>query len=61
MIRENLSEAEFAMYQRLDEQTLKDYHEIFDIFDQDNDGHISCYEIKDIMHALGENPGPMEI
>ena len=61
LIKDKLTEAEFKVYEMVDAQTLADYHEIFDIFDQDNDGRVSCGEIRDIMQVLGENPTSSEI
>ena len=40
---------------------MKDYRELFDIFDTNNDGSISASEIEQIMNALGEFPSPSEI
>ena len=58
---EMLNEEEQQMYLRLDAQTLRDYKELFEIFDQSGDGHISVSEIDKVMQALGQNPGPIEI
>ena len=60
-IKDNLTEAEFKVYEMVDAQSLADYHEIFDIFDQDDDGVVSCGEIRDMMQALGEIPTSSEI
>ena len=38
VVRKNLNRAENKMFNNIDEQTLHDYKEIYDIFDQDNSG-----------------------
>ena len=61
MIEEQLSEAELKIYRLMDQQTLSDYKEIFDIFDHDNDGKVCCKELGILMQALGENPSSKDL
>ena len=41
--------------------TIQEYKEIFDIFDETGDGTISNEEIGKVMQGLGENPTPERI
>ena len=40
---------------------MRDYRELFGIFDLNNDNSICRFEIGQIMNALGEDPGESEI
>ena len=54
--KDKLSEQEFQLYLNLPEQTLQEYSEVFEMFDQTGDGTISNEEIGQVMQGLGENP-----
>ena len=56
-----LTPQEMELYQKLDELTIKDYKDVFDIFDESGDGKISNNEITKVMHGLGENPDPSRV
>ena len=43
--KDKLSEQEFQLYLNLPEQTLQEYSEVFEMFDQTGDGTISNEEI----------------
>ncbi len=61
IFREQLTPNQQSIYLKLDALVLRDYQEIFDIFDINNDGSISNAEIDQIMNALGESPSASEI
>ncbi|CAG9988679.1 unnamed protein product [Clonostachys byssicola] len=45
----------------IDEKQISDLKEIFDLFDQDNDGQITAAELGEVMRALGQNPTESEL
>ena len=61
IFRDKLNEEEQAVYLKLKLDTLQEYKEIFDIFDETGDGTISNDEIGKVMQGLGENPTPERI
>ena len=61
IFRDKLNEEEQAVYLKLKLETLQEYKEIFDIFDETGDGTISNDEIGKVMQGLGENPTPERI
>ena len=61
IFRDKLTEEEQQVYLKLKLETLQEYKEIFDIFDETGDGTISNDEIGKVMQGLGENPTPERI
>ena len=54
VFRDKLTPDEMKEYLKLTVEKLEDYHKTFLIFDDDNNGRISKYEIQKVMTALGE-------
>ena len=61
IFRDQLTLEEQAIYLRLTSDTLNEYKEMFDIFDEAGDETISNEEIGKVMIALGENPSTEKI
>ena len=61
IFRDKLTPEEQEVYLKLKLETLQEYKEIFDIFDETGDGTISNDEIGKVMQGLGENPTPERI
>ena len=51
-----LSEKDLEIYLTLSPETIQEYREIFDIFNETGDGYISNDEIGKVMLGLGYNP-----
>ena len=49
------------LYLKLEEKTIDEYREIFNIFDETGDGTISNDEIGKVMEGLGERLEPEDI
>ena len=49
------TEKEIEIYEKLTPDTVHEYKEVFDIFDDTGDGKISNEEIGKVMTGLGEN------
>ena len=61
IFRKQLSSEEQVIYLKMTGDMIQEYKEIFDIFDETNDGNISNDEIGKVMQGLGENPTPERI
>ena len=59
--RDNLDEREKKIYLKLTGAIIFDYKQVFDIFDADESGAISNYEIGKVMNALGEQASQAKI
>ena len=40
----------------LTEQEREEFKDVFNMFDKDGDGTVSCKELSVVMRALGQNP-----
>ena len=56
IFRTLLNSEEMELYKRLGKETIQDYKDVFDIFDESGDGTIANDEITKVMQGLGENP-----
>lgn len=54
-IFKSFNDKERVQYLKLTSERLREYKEIFDIFDETGDGNISNEEIGKVMLGLGEN------
>mmetsp|Transcript_32986 Transcript_32986/g.43452 ORF Transcript_32986/g.43452 Transcript_32986/m.43452 type:complete len:113 (+) Transcript_32986:41-379(+) len=59
--KDKLTEPEMELYLKLQDQTIEEYKEIFNIFDETGDGTISNDEIGKVMEGLGERLEKEEI
>ena len=49
------------MVDKLTEQQIEEFHEVFNLFDKDGGGSISNSELGIVMRTLGQNPTETEI
>ena len=61
IFKDKLSPEQLELYLKLEEKTIDEYREIFNIFDETGDGTISNDEIGKVMEGLGERLEPEEI
>ena len=61
IFKDKLSPEQMELYLKLEEKTIDEYREIFNIFDETGDGTISNDEIGKVMEGLGERLEPEEI
>ena len=61
IFKDKLSSEQMELYLKLEEKTIDEYREIFNIFDETGDGTISNDEIGKVMEGLGERLEPEEI
>ena len=48
-------------YNRISEAELKDFEEAFNLYDENNDGHITTTELSTVLKKLGQNPSEQQI
>ena len=61
IFRDNFNQREREIYLKLTGAIIFDYKQVFDIFDSDESGAISNYEISKVMNALGEQASQARI